>query len=163
MISILVACDSNRLIGKNGDLPWHIPEDLKLFKKRTKGHCVVMGRNTWESIGKKPLPDRTNIIISKTLSFDRDEHFTCKSLETALAMAEIAHQEVFIIGGAQIYKAALNLGWVDKIIVSKIKGEYEGDTYFPELGEEWEAKLVSQHEQFDVWEYVSDREISDLQ
>jgi len=160
MITILVAMDSRNIIGNKGQLPWHSSEDLKLFKKRTMGHVVIMGRKTWESLPKKPLPGRTNIVVSTTMPaevFSVNGFFTERSLETAIRVAEYNQpgKEVFIIGGAQIYKEALKKGLVHRILASRIPGKHEGDTFFPELGGEWTASIVENHQTFDVWEYFN--------
>lgn len=161
MISILVAFDEKRLIGKNGKLPWHIKEDLQLFKERTLGNSIIMGRKTWDSFPKKPLPGRLNIVLSKTFEggiFNNEKVYAVRSLEEGvfLAKAMMKQKDIFIIGGAEVYKEALNKKIVDKIIVSKIKGSYEGDVYFPEFDKLWVANLVSTYDQFDVWEYIKE-------
>lgn len=145
---ILVAWDDNKLIGKDNDLPWKIKEDLKLFKARTMGCALVMGRNTFESIGGKPLPGRLNVVLSKTGS---GPNFV-KTWEEALKLANDYSQDVYIIGGAQVYKSALDNDLVDKIIVSKVHGFYKGDTYFPSLDNKWECRTIVSYEDFDVQE-----------
>lgn len=147
---ILVAWDDNKLIGKNNDLPWKVKEDLKLFKARTMGSSLIMGKNTFKSIGNKPLPGRLNIVLSRTES---GENFV-KTWEEALKLANAYSQDVYIIGGSQVYKSALDNNLVDKIIVSKIHGFYKGDTYFPPLDKKWECRTIINYEEFDVQEYV---------
>ncbi len=109
--TILVAWDDNRLIGNQNGLPWKIKGDLKLFKERTMDHAIVMGRNTWESIGSTPLAGRENIIVSKTLDYKTlpDNAVSISDIPTALEIAFLAKEkiDVFIIGGAQIYDACL--------------------------------------------------------
>ncbi|GAA5496604.1 dihydrofolate reductase [Rubritalea squalenifaciens DSM 18772] len=125
----MVAMTSNRVIGKGNDLPWHLPEDLKLFKKTTSGHPIVMGRKTYDSIG-RPLPNRQNIVIT------RDKGWSAEGVEVIHAPEDI-HQlelmasEVYIIGGAQIYEAFLP--HLSELLVSRVFEDYEGDTYFPEF------------------------------
>ena len=166
-VTILVAYDENRVIGNQGKIPWYITEDLKLFKKRTIGHSIVMGRNTWESLPRRPLSDRVNIVVSKQYSLDpeglmqtinsRDQNgvaFCVESIESAMYFLreKFSRNRIFIIGGAQVYKAALDLGVVDKIIVSKIKGNHEGDTYFPELDDNWCCNELVVYDKFSVVE-----------
>ena len=163
MITILVAFDDNRLIGNNGKLPWHIPEDLTLFKKRTMRNIVVMGRKTWESLPKKPLVGRTNVILSSNYIKIPDFYSTkptpirihnslSEAVGTFCGGHPLGHlNQIFIIGGAQVYKSAMKIA--DTIIVSKIHGKFEGDTYFPRIGWKWRKKSVEHHEGFDVIEY----------
>jgi dihydrofolate reductase len=155
-ITAVVAMDQNRLIGKDNDLPWHIPEDLKFFKDTTMGHPIVMGRKSFESIG-RPLPGRTNIVISRTLTNseeDSKKYYTGGStavdvdaqsqngplifndievaVEEACSIASAnTLSEVFIIGGSEIFKFCLP--FTDKIYLTLIHGTYEGDVYFPKL------------------------------
>lgn len=135
MISLIVATSSNNVIGYNGGIPWHLPDDLRRFKAITKGHHVIMGRKTFESIGSKPLPNRINIVVSA----NNHKHIkssepiiTVNSLENALLKSS-PDSEVFIIGGANIYNSALQ--FVDKIYLTKIFKEFIGDTYFPKIDE----------------------------
>ncbi|WP_404428286.1 dihydrofolate reductase [Sutcliffiella horikoshii] len=137
MISIIVATDRNNLIGKDNDLPWRIPADLAYFKKVTLGSTIVMGRKTYESIG-KPLPNRRNIILSRK-EFHADGCETLHSIEEVERVKEDG-KELFIIGGAHIFKETLPIA--DLLYLTYIDEEFEGDTYFPEVNEQdWE--LVS--------------------
>ena len=157
MNTILVAWDQNRLIGSNNDLPWKIKGDLKLFKERTQNHAIVMGKNTWDSLGRKPLPNRVNIVISKTLC--KSQNLNCyefDSLEEGVTLAKVLSNknEIFIIGGSKIYESALKADLVDRMIVSVVRGEYSGDTYFPKFDEDqWQMKNLATYDQFDVVEY----------
>ncbi|MFH1145885.1 MAG: type 3 dihydrofolate reductase [bacterium] len=128
IISIIVAMSLNRVIGKDNKLPWHLSADLKHFKELTTGHSVIMGRKTYESIG-KPLPKRVNIVLSRNTVFPNDV-ITVKSLQEALAMVE-DNQEVFIMGGASVYQEALPLA--SKIYLTFVQANITGDTYFPEI------------------------------
>lgn len=137
MFSIIVAIGNNNEIGKNNKLLWHIPEDLKKFKEITQGKTVVMGRNTYESIG-KPLPDRHNIVLSKDLKLFsnncNEKLEICDDFSKIIENYKNLDEEVFIIGGAQIYKKALELGIVEKLYISHIDfSDNEADTYFPEI------------------------------
>ncbi|MDP0506222.1 MAG: dihydrofolate reductase [Fusobacterium sp. JB019] len=129
MINIIVAMDNNFLIGSKGRLPWNIPEDLKLFKKLTENNIVIMGRKTFESIG-KPLPNRINIVISNTLK-KKSHVIIFTSLEKAIIFAKKFNKEIFIMGGANIYKETLDKKFAEKICISHIKKNYYGDTFFP--------------------------------
>lgn len=134
IISMIAAMGSNRVIGKNNDIPWHLPDDFRFFKETTKGHHVIMGRKNFESLPDrfKPLPDRPNIIITRSKSYRAEGAQIVHSLKDAL---DIAHQnnepEAFIIGGGEIYQLALEVA--EKIYLTEINGSFEGDVKFPEL------------------------------
>jgi dihydrofolate reductase len=128
VVSLIVAMDRNRVIGAGGRLPWHIPEDLKRFRRLTLGHHVVMGRKTWESIG-RPLPGRTNIVVTRDRNFAAEGVLVTHSLEAALALA-VGDKEVFVIGGGALYAQALPLA--DRLYITEVHGEFAGDTWVPE-------------------------------
>ena len=133
-ISIIVAMSQNFVIGLNNQLPWHISEDLKNFKKITLNHCVIMGRKTYDSIG-KPLKDRRSIVISRNNSLLIDGVEVVDSLVKAISMVDDA-SEIFIIGGEQIYTISLPLA--THLYVTKVNGEYKGDAFFPDfIQSEW--------------------------
>ncbi|MBD8068077.1 dihydrofolate reductase [Bacillus sp. PS06] len=135
MISLLVAIDKNRLIGKDNDLPWHLPADLAYFKQVTMGHSIVMGRKTYESIG-RPLPGRENIVITRDESYSIEGCKVIHSIDEILQLNS-ADQELFVIGGSEIFKGILP--FADKLYLTEIDEEFEGDTYFPEIHfEDWE-------------------------
>ncbi len=129
MISIIVAMAEGNVIGGDNSLLWHISEDLRYFKEVTMGHPVIMGRKTYESIG-RPLPKRKNIIISRDTSLKIDGCIVVNSLESALESSS-DDENPFIIGGGEIYRSAINL--VDRLYVTKVMHTYDGDTYFPEI------------------------------
>ena len=131
MISIIVATSKNRVIGNNNSLIWKLPADLKRFKQITTGSTVVMGRKTYESIG-KPLPNRRNIIITRDTNYLVDNCEIVNSLEEALMLC---NNDCFIIGGGEIYKQSIDIA--DKIYLTLVQEDFEGDTYFPEIGKEW--------------------------
>lgn len=134
MISIIVAVAENNVIGKDNSLIWHLPRDLKHFKETTSGHYILMGRKTFESNG-KPLPNRTNVIITRDKNYKAEGCIVVYSLEDALKEAK-NDPEIFIIGGGVIYEMALPL--TDRIYLTKIHHSFEGDTYFPEINmEDW--------------------------
>jgi dihydrofolate reductase len=137
MFSIIVAIGNNNEIGKNNKLLWHIPEDLKKFKEITQGKTVIMGRNTYESIG-KPLPDRHNIVLSKDLKLFSNNYNEkleiCDNFSEIVKKYENSDEEIFIIGGAQVYKKALESGIVEKLYISHIDfSDDQADTYFSEI------------------------------
>ncbi len=131
MLKILVAFDENRVIGKNNTLIWHLPADLKRFKSLTTGHVIIMGRKTFESIG-KPLPNRTTIVISRQADLHIEGAIIAHSVEEAVLKAKsITREDIFIVGGAEIY--ALSLALADQILVTQLHDIFEGDAYFPEI------------------------------
>jgi len=138
VLKILVAFDENRVIGKNNTLIWHLPADLKRFKTLTTGHVIIMGRKTFESIG-KPLPNRTTIVISRQADLKIDGAIITHSVEEAILKAKsITREDIFIVGGAEIY--ALSLALADQILVTQLHDIFDGDAYFPEIpSESWEV------------------------
>ena len=142
--AIIVAYDRNRTIGVDNRLPWHLPEDMKHFRRVTKGKPIVMGRKTFESIG-HPLPDRANIVVSRDPKFDpgSPDVRVCSSVAEALDYAkEVAYQlnveEVMVIGGAQVFEETLQ--HAEHLYITKIDAEYPGDSRFPEFNEsDWEV------------------------
>jgi dihydrofolate reductase len=131
-ISIIVAKANNNAIGKNNQLIWKLSSDLKLFKKITSGHYIIMGRKTYESVG-KPLPNRTSIVITRNPEFQLpDGHIVCHSLQEAIQLCIGKHlNQVFIIGGAEIYKQGLELS--DELLVTEVNASPEADVFFPPI------------------------------
>ena len=148
----VVAHDKNKLIGGDNKLLWHLPEDLKNFKMLTLNSTVIMGRKTFESIG-KPLPKRLNIILTKDKDF-RPEHCLVYSDVRDVVKDFAEDPRVFIIGGGQIYKEFFP--FIQRIYVSLVDGEYEGDTYFPEYGPEqgWKCFYKEQKEGFKLQTWI---------
>jgi len=134
-LSLIVAMGENRVIGVDNHLPWNIPEDLKRFKAITLNHPIVMGRKTFESIG-KPLPKRTNIVVTRDRSYRVEGGAVCYSFNEALEWARRSpgNEEVFVIGGSEIFKHALPLA--ARIYLTEVHWPFEGDTFFPEFDEE---------------------------
>jgi dihydrofolate reductase len=124
---LIAAMAENRVIGADGKIPWNIPAELQLFKKLTTGNIIVMGRKTYESIG-RPLPDRQNIVIK---SGKIDGVTTCGSILEAVRIGEQSEKKLFFIGGADIYASTINI--VSHMYISWIKGKFKGDTYFPDI------------------------------
>ncbi|NVJ89313.1 MAG: dihydrofolate reductase [Flavobacteriaceae bacterium] len=131
MITIIVAIAENYALGKDNDLIWHLPADLKRFKKLTSGRYILMGRNTYESIG-KPLPNRTSVIITKNPDYTQQGCLIANSLESALKLAP-KDDKVFIIGGAQIYKYALDNSLADALEITIVHHSFDADVFFPEI------------------------------
>ena len=150
MISIIVAIAQNGIIGDKNSLLWHIKEDMRFFRTTTSGHAVIMGRKTFESLGSKPLPKRKNIVITRSdLTFEGA--LTAHSLDEAIAMAE-GDEETFIIGGAQIYRAALAVA--DRMYITRVEHDYEGDTSFPEVDySQWQLVSEERHERGEEYEW----------
>jgi len=149
--SAIVAHDKNKLIGGNNKLLWHIPEDLKRFKKITTNSVVVMGRKTYESIG-KPLPNRINVILTKNKNYKVDGCIVLNSVDEII-MEFKNTPEVFIIGGGEIYKQFLS--YIDRIYVTLVEGNYEGDSYFPEYSEyDWKCFYEEKGEGFTYKTYI---------
>jgi len=161
MISIIAAMDSKRGIGKNNSMPWHISDDFKRFKSLTSGHTIIMGRKTFESIG-RILPGRQNIIITQNSKFNIQDlasqgqalrSYVVHSLEEAIEKAKnsIGSDEIFIIGGGQIFKEALEKNLVDKLYLTIIDGDFDADTFFPEYAG---FKIISEEKhQSDKYKY----------
>ena len=141
MISLIVVHDLNRVIGQNNKMPWHIPNELAYFKEKTMGKAIVMGRSTFESIG-RPLPGRLNIVITRNTSYEVEGVTVVHSIEEAIEAANKHHEEVMIIGGEQIFKEVLP--YADLLYITLIEHEFEGDTFFPSYEQEWEAISTSE-------------------
>jgi dihydrofolate reductase len=144
-ISLIAAVARNGVIGAAGGIPWHLPEDFAHFKATTLGHTLVMGRATYDSIG-RPLPGRTTIVLTRDPGWHADGVLTASSLEEALAMAE---GDVYVAGGATVYAQALP--YADEQVISEVDLEPEGDTFYPEFDrDQWEQVGRAQHDGFTV-------------
>jgi dihydrofolate reductase len=142
-ITLIVAKAVNNVIGNNNELIWHLPNDLKRFKILTTGHPILMGRKTFESIG-RPLPNRTNIVITRNSEWKQEGIEIATSLENAIEIASKIDSEIFIIGGGNIYQQSLALA--DVLEVTEVHQEFEGDTYFPEIdGTIWKETFREKH------------------
>ncbi len=145
-ISMIAASSENRVIGRNKDLPWHLPDDFEFFKNTTRGHHVVMGRKNWESLPSRfrPLPDRPNLVVTRKTDLKLVGAQVFNDLDTALAFAETnGEKECFIIGGGEIYR--LGMAYASQIYLTEIKEVIEGDTFFPILGPEWQEVNRQHH------------------
>ena len=150
MVSIIVAVAQNGVIGDGNKLIWHISEDLKRFKAITTGHPVIMGRKTFESLG-RPLPNRTNVVVTRNPHYFADGVLIADSLGEALGMFR-AEEEVFVIGGGEIYRQAMDMA--DRFFLTEVCHDYEGDTYYPEWRrEDWELMSEERHQRGDKYPY----------
>lgn len=154
-VALIAAMARNRAIGRENGLPWRISGDLKFFKRTTLGKPIVMGRKTFESIG-RPLPGRENIVISRNPGWSADGVVSALSLEAALEMArrsavETGAEEAMVIGGAQIYRQALPLA--TRLYLTEVDAEVDGDAFFPEVGDQWRESSRECFEASDRDEY----------
>jgi len=157
-VSLIVAVANNGVIGKDNDLIWHLPNDMKFFKQTTTAHHVIMGRKNFESIPERfrPLPNRTNVIITRNSDYKAEGCVVVNSVKQALEVAkENRDTQPFIIGGGQIYKLALEANLVDKIYLTKVHHTFDGDTFFPELNNEWKEanKTVNKADEKHAYDY----------
>lgn len=136
--SLIVAYSSNRVIGRSNQLIWHISDDLKRFKRLTLDHHIIMGRKSYDSIG-RALSKRINVVITRDKSFSADNVIVTHSLKEAINCVK-NDSEPFIVGGGETYRQALEFGLVQKVYATEIHKNFEGDTYFPELGPEWKVQ-----------------------
>lgn len=151
MISIIVAIAHNGAIGKDNALLWHISDDLKRFKRITSGHPVVMGRKTYESLG-RPLPNRINVVITRNTDFRAEGCTVVHSMAEAVSLFP-ATEEVFVIGGAQIYAEALDIA--DKFYLTKVEAQYDADTFFPKWDPaQWREISCENHDGYSFIDYV---------
>ena len=145
MISIIAAISKNNVLGKENKLLWHLPKDFKFFKETTRGHPIIIKRKTFESLP-KALPGRTNIIITGDRNYEKDGVVVAHSLEEAIKVGLSENKEVFICGGGQIYKEALEKNLVDKIYLTEIDVETEGDAFFSDFDKShWEISKKECH------------------
>ena len=143
-ISIIAAMGTNRVIGRGNGLPWNLPADTRFFKETTRGHPVIMGRKTFDTMG-KPLPGRRNIVITRRPHLEIPGAEVVSSLEAALSLVNVQEEEVFIIGGSEIYEMALAIA--DRMYLTLIHESFEGDTFFPEFDEsDWVVVSRRDHE-----------------
>lgn len=150
MISIIVAVAANNVIGCHNKLIWHISEDLKRFKRITSGHPVVMGRKTFESLG-RPLPNRQNVVITRDKSLAIEGVTVVNSLNDAVELFHV-DEEIFIIGGGEIYKQSIDIA--DKMYITNVDQLPEGDTFFPEIDlSMWNETLREEHDGYTFLEY----------
>ncbi len=151
MLTLVVAMDKNRGIGAGNQLLWHLPRDLKHFKEITSGHPVIMGRNTYESIG-KPLPNRTNIVVSTRKNWFQEGILIVGSLKEALKFAKKIDENVFVIGGGKIYEQTIDAA--DRLEVTVVDGVFDAEVFFPEIDDKmWKKTNEICHEKDEKNEY----------
>ncbi len=150
MITIIAAVAENNALGKNNDLLWHLPKDFKRFKEVTSGHYIIMGRKTFESFP-KPLPNRTHVIISRQKNYSFENCLVAESLEKAIAICP-KNEDIFIIGGGEIYKQSINL--VDKLDITKVHENFDATVFFPVIDLDiWKLESEEFHEKDDKHEH----------
>jgi dihydrofolate reductase len=163
IVSAIAALSKNKVIGKNNDLPWRLPDDMKFFMETTKGHHVIMGRKNYDSLQDKfkPLPNRTNIVITRQKDFKAPGCIVLNAVEPGLEIArKNSEEECFIIGGAEIYKLAMP--YTTRLYMTEIDADIEGDTYFPDFKkEEWKEISRKHHPADERHKYAFDFVIYD--
>lgn len=144
-IALIVAAADNDVIGRNNQLPWHLPDEFRHFKRTTLGHHVIMGRRTWESQGSKPLPNRVNVVVTSQENYAADGGRVAASLDDALALAGAAgDEEAFVIGGERLFAEALPIA--DRLYLTRVHAEPEGDTRFPSFdADDWRVVAREEH------------------
>lgn len=147
-LTLVAAMGRNRVIGADGTMPWHLPEDLEHFKRTTAGGTLLMGRTTWDSIG-RPLPGRTSIVLTRDPDWRADGAIAVRSLAEAVTAAP--DRELFVIGGGQIYRQTIDLA--DRLVLTLIDAEFQGDTTFPEFGSPWTESSREQRDGFAFVDY----------
>jgi len=163
-VTLLVAWDEQRLIGKGSGLPWNIPFDLKLFNKRTKNNTIIFGLNTYNGLPKRPLPGRFNIVVTPEFLEVNNTFPPNTSLAPASGVKDAIdksrlyspNNEIFICGGASIYQQALDQDLVDRMLVSVIPGYYDGNVYFPEFSGIWNKIIIERYKELYVEEWTKD-------
>lgn len=151
MITLIAAMDENRLIGRGNALPWHIPEDFRHFKEITMGHPIIMGRKTYESLPRRPLPGRQNIVVSRSASIDGVSTFS--TLHGAILKGLDHHSQVFVIGGQSIYEQSIN--FCHRLVITHVDGSFDGDYWFPEIDmQRWNGTVLKTGNGFKIMEYL---------
>ncbi|MCL3818893.1 dihydrofolate reductase [Aeromicrobium wangtongii] len=151
-VTIVVAIGRNGVIGRDGDLPWPRTGDLAQFKALTMGHPMIMGRATFESIG-RPLPGRTSIVLTRDPQWTADGVEVAPDLPSALALADKLDEDVFIIGGSQVYATAIEAGVVDRMVVTQVDLSPEGDAWFPDV--DWSQWHEGDRQAYDGYDIVT--------
>ena len=143
---MIAAMGSNRVIGKDNDLPWHLPDDFKYFQQKTNGHFIIMGRKNWESLPHKfqPLPNRTNLVLTRQKDYQAKGATIIRSLQEGQEIAaQNSENELFIIGGGEVYRMGLEIA--DRIYLTEIAGDFEGQVTFPELSANQWKEIDREH------------------
>ena len=142
-ITLVAAIASNNVIGKENSLPWNIPEDLKRFKQMTSGHTILMGRKTFDSIG-RPLPNRQNIVMTKDKNFEQEGIKVINDFDEALELIKESNEDIFVIGGSKIYELFEPVA--NSLAITRILKDFEGDAFFPDIN--WELWQIEKEENF---------------
>ena len=142
-ITLVAAIASNNVIGKENSLPWNIPEDLKRFKQMTSGHTILMGRKTFDSIG-RPLPNRQNIVMTKDKNFEQEGVKVINDFDEALELIKESNEDIFVIGGSKIYELFEPVA--NSLAITRILKDFEGDAFFPDIN--WELWQIEKEENF---------------
>lgn len=151
-VALVAAVAANGVIGRDGGLPWHLPEDLPRVKRLTLGHVLVMGRRTYESIG-RPLPGRTTVVVTRQTGWAAEGVTVAASVEEALLVAGALDDEVYVVGGTEVYRAALPAA--DRLLITEVAGEPDGDTYFPDVDwSQWREASREERNGFAFVDYV---------
>ena len=153
ILSAIVAVARNGVIGKDNTLPWRLPADLQYFKKTTSGHHIILGRKNYEDI-RRPLPNRVNIVLSRQVGYEAPGCVVLPSLEAAIQLAQGAGEtECFVCGGAEIYRLAMPM--VQRLYLTKIDADFEGDVAMPDLGSGWKEEWSEDHlpDEKNLWPY----------
>lgn len=160
-IALIVAMGKNREIGKDNDLIWHLPKDMQFFKDSTKGEVVLMGRKNWDSIPEKyrPLPGRENAVLTRTEGLELDGATVFNTLEEAITHYKSLNDQrtFFVIGGAEIYKLALDKGVIDEMFITNIDEEFDAHAFFPEVDySKWSEEVIMTHQkdEKDIYDFV---------
>jgi len=148
-VALVAAVAANGVIGRDGGLPWHLPEDLAHVKRVTLGHVMIMGRRTYESIG-RPLPGRTTVVVTGRVGWAEAGVLSATTVEDALSIARTLDDEIYVMGGTEIFRAALAVA--DRLVITEVAGEPDGDTYFPEV--DWSQWQEVSREQRDGFAFV---------
>jgi dihydrofolate reductase len=152
VLALVVAHSANRVIGRDGGLPWHLPDDLRHLKRLTRGHVLVMGRRTYDSIG-RPLPERTTIVVTRQPDWQSEGVLTATGVPEALARAAEIDDQVFVLGGEEIFRLSLPLA--DVMVISEVDARPEGDTVFPPVDwSDWREVSRESHDGFEVVIYT---------
>ena len=167
MVKIIVAIAANYGIGKDNDLLWRLPADMKFFTENTKNNVVIMGRKNWDSIPDKyrPLPERINAIVTRNSEYKNDDAAVFNAVEDAIkyySTEEYADKTIYVIGGGEIYNYALENSLVDEMLITMVQEDFEADTFFPEINEEiWDGELIIEYKSdeknphdFDIYHFV---------
>jgi dihydrofolate reductase len=157
IVYAIAAIAENRAIGKNNDLIWDLPDDMRFYKETTLNQVVMMGRKNYESTPYqyRPLPDRTSIVLTKEQGYDSNGGLVFHAIEDALKFCEReGHESIFIIGGGQIYKLALDKDLIDVMYITRVHGSFEADSFYPEFDESnWNREVIEDHPQDDKHDY----------